>query len=211
MKLKYANAFLLIGEKTVLVDTGHPDDFAHIMEELEEAGVSPSTISLIVLTHGHADHVGGTVKWKELTGAPVMMHKADVDMVESARNRDCQPLTFWGKVAGSLVNFRYPKFTPDIQIESETDLSQYGIQGKVVPTGGSHTKGSLALILADGRTMAGDLLRGAGSTPKLPTAAENPAGIKDDVKALLEKGATKLYVGMGGPLEKSQIEKAILN
>jgi glyoxylase-like metal-dependent hydrolase (beta-lactamase superfamily II) len=58
------NAFLvrLVG-KTVLVDTGlgrMPDeDSGHLPERLAEAGVKPSDIDLVVITHAHFDHIGG--------------------------------------------------------------------------------------------------------------------------------------------------------
>lgn len=46
---------------TVLVDSGKGTDDALIMQ-MEKAGISPDDIDLVLLTHGHYDHVGGLVK-----------------------------------------------------------------------------------------------------------------------------------------------------
>lgn len=61
------NAYLVrLDGKTVLVDTGigkNPEaDAGHLMERLAEAGVAPTDIDLIVITHYHFDHIGGLLK-----------------------------------------------------------------------------------------------------------------------------------------------------
>jgi len=61
------NAFLVrMPGKTVLVDTGigkDPDeDSGHLAEQLAAAGVAPSDIDLVLITHDHFDHIGGLLK-----------------------------------------------------------------------------------------------------------------------------------------------------
>lgn len=61
------NAFLVrMPGRTVLVDTGigkdPEEDSGHLTEQLAAAGVAPSDIDLILITHDHFDHLGGLLK-----------------------------------------------------------------------------------------------------------------------------------------------------
>lgn len=49
---------LLIGPKTILVDTGGPWDRDFLLAQLEKRGLKPGDINIVVGTHGHSDHVG---------------------------------------------------------------------------------------------------------------------------------------------------------
>lgn len=58
------NAFLVQTPKhTILVDAGigkYPgEDSGHLMEQLNNAGIAPNKIDLILITHFHFDHIGG--------------------------------------------------------------------------------------------------------------------------------------------------------
>ena len=61
------NAFLVrMPGRTVLVDTGigkdPEEDSGHLAEQLAAAGVAPSDIDLILITHDHFDHIGGLLR-----------------------------------------------------------------------------------------------------------------------------------------------------
>lgn len=43
------------------------------------------TVKYIINTHGHADHVMANLKLKEATGAPILIHAADADMLGSGQ------------------------------------------------------------------------------------------------------------------------------
>ncbi|HEV2474813.1 MAG TPA: MBL fold metallo-hydrolase, partial [Chthonomonadales bacterium] len=59
IRLSWGNAFLLRGkEHSVLIDCGLAQDRPQLLSSLEAIGISPESISLLVLTHAHCDHAG---------------------------------------------------------------------------------------------------------------------------------------------------------
>ena len=54
--LNMVKSFLLIGERVVIVDSGMRGGAERIRDALQRAGRSPADVSLILITHSHADH-----------------------------------------------------------------------------------------------------------------------------------------------------------
>ncbi|NLW79138.1 MAG: MBL fold metallo-hydrolase [Ruminococcaceae bacterium] len=75
----YTNTFLLIsdGGHGVVIDPAA--DAEVYLKQLEEDG---ATLTHILLTHGHFDHVGAVDALKEKTGAKLYMNAADAKMFE---------------------------------------------------------------------------------------------------------------------------------
>ena len=58
--------------EAMVIDPG--DDIDSVMAALAKHKL---TVKQIVITHAHIDHVGGAVKLKTLTGAPVLLNEND--------------------------------------------------------------------------------------------------------------------------------------
>ena len=74
-----ANCFILGCEKTkegVVIDPG--DEPKRILSGLQKHALQ---LKYIINTHGHFDHVGANKALKEVTGAPVLIHKGDAPML----------------------------------------------------------------------------------------------------------------------------------
>jgi len=66
--------------KAVVIDPGA--DIERIEASLSKHRL---TVDLILNTHGHFDHIGANRALKTSTGAPLMIHKADIKLLQMAR------------------------------------------------------------------------------------------------------------------------------
>jgi glyoxylase-like metal-dependent hydrolase (beta-lactamase superfamily II) len=126
----------------VVVDPG--DDADRILAQVQQRGL---TISAIINTHGHFDHVGGNRQLTQATGAPLYIHQADAPMLE----RVAKTAAIYG-----LLGENSPQ--PDRLLEDGM-LIEFGTHRlQVIHTPG-HTQGGCCLYLeAEGKLIAGDTL-----------------------------------------------------
>jgi len=207
------NTFLIKGEQYVLVDTGNPGHDEKILEKLAELGVNPEDIALIIITHGHSDHFGSVGRMKELTGAPVAIHKSDAEYMRLGKNAGIIPRTFLGKllspiegIAEKMMSKSEP-LEPDIIIEGEMGLDEYGIDGRIIPTPG-HTSGSVSIYLSSGEVIIGDLVMGMirKSKPGLPMFADDMDEVMSSISTILKLSPKIIYATHGGPFSPESVE-----
>ncbi|RLB89731.1 MAG: hypothetical protein DRH26_10990, partial [Deltaproteobacteria bacterium] len=77
IRLKMSNAFLILGEELVLVDTGSRKETSAILSAIDKAGLNILDLSLIIHTHAHFDHCGSTADLQQKSGALVAIHRSD--------------------------------------------------------------------------------------------------------------------------------------
>ena len=61
----YANSYVLVDDRLVLIDTSSEVDAQAIRRYLEKARMSPKDIATIFITHVHPDHVSGLARVKQ--------------------------------------------------------------------------------------------------------------------------------------------------
>src|SRR4030095_7174858 len=145
IKLSLSNAYLVRDKKSILVDAGAPNQARQILSAIRWAGVDEKDISLLLHTHGHFDHAGSTAELKRKLGIPVAVHANDAFMLRDGRNGEIKPMNFEARVIAALVPNSFERSEPDILFEEEMDLSDFGVDAKIIFTPG-HTKGSLSVL-----------------------------------------------------------------
>ncbi len=79
----------------ILLDTGYEKSVPAIRENVEKLGFDLRDVKIMLNSHAHGDHVAGHARMKELTGARVLISKADSDVVESGGRTDFRDSSFW--------------------------------------------------------------------------------------------------------------------
>jgi glyoxylase-like metal-dependent hydrolase (beta-lactamase superfamily II) len=143
------------------------------------------TVTSIINTHGHFDHVFGNAYFKAKTGAPLLMHRADLDLVKRLEE---QSLYFGFRAT--------PSPSPDRFLEEGDEVRVGGIRLRVLHTPG-HSPGGICLV-TDGAAFVGDtLFAGSIGRTDLPggSAEELLTSIREKLLALPDE--TVLYPGHG--------------
>ncbi|HOJ76623.1 MAG TPA: MBL fold metallo-hydrolase [Bacillota bacterium] len=211
LNLGVVKAFVIKGERSILVDAGNAGDARKIIQGLTRLKINPQDLSLIIITHSHSDHIGGLAKLKEVTGARVLVHQLDAEALVAGINKDIIPTNFKGDLFKRFIEER-PKIKtvePDILIDGEHDLQKYGVAGKVIGTPG-HTAGSISIVLENGEAIIGDLLMGGlilQRFPSYPYFAYNLDLVKESIKKLQKLDLKKLYPSHGGPFAFHAVKK----
>ena len=137
------NCYIVYDEGTkeaMVIDPGDEPDM--IMDLIDELGLK---VKLILLTHGHFDHVGAVDDIKELTGAPILIHRKDKDIYSQANGH----AYMWGFRIGNPPE-------PDKFIDEGDEVKIGGLQFSVLHTPG-HTQGGICLYGMD-TLFSGDTL-----------------------------------------------------
>jgi glyoxylase-like metal-dependent hydrolase (beta-lactamase superfamily II) len=189
-----------------------PHQAERIVKEIRALGRSPEEVRLIVLTHGHIDHAGSAAALKRLTHAPILMHRADLALVEThtlkippGRNRWVNGIGWLMRRFGWVVPLE--TFTPDICPEDGDSLDRFGMAARVIHTPG-HTAGSITLLLEDGTAFVGDAILNLAHVA-FPLWWEDPAAASKSACRIRSLQPRLCYSGHGRPFSGDELSQFV--
>jgi glyoxylase-like metal-dependent hydrolase (beta-lactamase superfamily II) len=126
----------------IVIDPG--DDIDQVMDVIRKHNL---TVKQIAVTHAHIDHVGGAMKLKALTGAPVLLNQNDSMLLKMLPEQ-----ALW-------IGVRPPGMVTIDDPLRDGDTLRVGSRAATVIHTPGHTQGSVCLYFAAEQTLiAGDTL-----------------------------------------------------
>jgi glyoxylase-like metal-dependent hydrolase (beta-lactamase superfamily II) len=131
-----------VSREAIVIDPG--DDIADVLALVRKHGL---TVKQIVITHAHIDHVGGAMKLRQATGAPILLNQNDYSLLKML------------DVQAAWLGMSNPgKVEIDHSLSSGDAVTTGSLVANVLHTPG-HTEGSVCLYFApEKKLIAGDTL-----------------------------------------------------
>jgi hydroxyacylglutathione hydrolase len=192
------NAYLITGDKgSVLVDTGYPKSKDKLIPYLKDID-----LKLIILTHGHIDHIANAKYISQQFDVPIAMHKGDCDLDKVNNLRKIHADNLFGYllklVSCFSPNSKIDKFVPQILLEDGMCLEECGIPIKVYELKG-HTDGSIGLLVGTKVMIVGDTMMNV-IRPTRARIYNNKKDLKNSIKIIKNTGVKTIFPGHGKPI-----------
>lgn len=177
------NSVFIDGSVPTIIDPGHAHLLNGLLEAMEEDGVSPERVKLVLNTHGHPDHCEGSAWFKE-RGAMVAMSEVEDEFLRGA-----------GGEVYRAFGMQVPDIKPDFYLqEGELDIGSRAAEIFITP---GHTPASVCIyVKAEKALIVGDLIF-QGGVGRVDLPGGNGALLKKSITRVSQLDVEHLLPGHG--------------
>jgi glyoxylase-like metal-dependent hydrolase (beta-lactamase superfamily II) len=207
------------GGELTIIDTGWPRSWPHLQDAVRQLGRSMADVRAVLLTHGHADHLGAAEKARTTGGVPVFTHRDEAARVRGKAKGVSsfalvpgllphlwRPSAFGFVLHAASHGFMTPRWVGEVTtFEADGPLDLPGAPTPVLAPG--HTEGHTAFHLADrGVVVSGDALatmdvltREQGPRLMPDALNDSPRQARESLATLAPLSGDTLLPGHGDP------------
>ena len=175
------------GQELVMIDSGAGGTSHLLVDNIESLGLNPQSLSTLILTHCHIDHIGSAPYFSDRYGCTLIIHDLDADAVERG-----DPVA----TAANLYGTTFPPTHIDARLTGDQGTLSFGTDHIHWLHTPGHTPGSLSLYCNRGnkRILFGQDIHG----PFLSSFGSNIDEWRRSMTKLLELNADILCEGHFG-------------
>jgi len=178
----------------VLIDAGAGRSSRQIVRNVETLGFKPDSISHLILTHCHIDHIGSAPFFQDKYNTKIIIHELDAEPVETGDSI---------RTAANWYDTTFPPTKIDRRLKGAEEILKFGAEELHCLHTPGHTPGSISVYLdRDGkRVLFGQDIHG----PFHKTFGSDIEDWKKSMQLLLDLNADILCEGHFGifqPKEK---------
>jgi len=171
----------------VLIDAGAGGSSSQLVRNIEMLGLNPSSLTHVILTHCHIDHIGSAPFFRQKYGAKIVIHEQDAKALETGDSI---------RTAANWYGTTFPPTRIDQMLSGPQETLKFGKEELHCLHTPGHTPGSISIYLdrAGKRVLFGQDIHG----PFNKAFGSDILAWKKSMQALLELEADILCEGHFG-------------
>lgn len=196
------NGYLVESEETaILVDPGLNGKKDWLLKRCQE-----KKVSLILLTHGHMDHIQCVAELAHRLHIPIAMNEQDETLIKNNLFQAMHGRGFRGKIIGffSTLSAKASHIEPfkiDIPLDDEKVYIHEDLAIEVIKLPG-HTRGSIGFKIGE-HVFVGDALMNMFH-PEISLLYENAQELEESARKIQALGKCRIHFGHGEEIENRQ-------
>lgn len=171
----------------VMIDSGAGRSSSQLVRNMEMLGLNPASLSQVILTHCHIDHIGSAPYFREKYGAKIVIHELDARALETGDSV---------RTAANWYGTTFPPTKVDQKLTGAHEILKFGDEELHCLHTPGHTPGSISIYLdrAGKRVLFGQDIHG----PFNQAFGSDIEAWKKSMQALLDLDADILCEGHFG-------------